>query len=125
MTIEVQEKVDSKTMTYEANTFDFFGKTIVTPNRSYQINSYGQIENVHTSPIDIDQIAGLDKRICSFAINNPVRGPTVEEIRLLIEKYGKKPQIGGGLVILLSQIDAEKRGCKINYLIDYPISKIK
>jgi len=110
---------------YHGDTSKFFGKTIVTPNRAYELNSYGQLVNITTSPIDVEQIAGLDSRICSFAINNPERGPTREELRLLIEKYGKRPQIGRGLAILLSQLDAEKRGCKVNYLIDFPILEIK
>jgi len=115
---------DSK-KSYEDNTPEYFGRTIVTPNRTYRINGCGKIEDVFVCPIDIETIAGLDKRICSFAVNNPARGPTREELRLLIEKYGKKPQKGDGLAILLSKIDAEKRGCKINYVIDYPISEIK
>ena len=121
---QIQEKTASRTA-YGDDTSDFFGKTIVTPNREYQVNSYGQLVNISTSPIDVEQIAGVDPRICSFAINNPVRGPTREELRELIDKSGKKVGIGLGLVILLSKRDAEKRGCKVNYLIDYPICAIE
>jgi len=124
MALLVQEKTESKTA-YGDDTSDFFGKTIITPNREYELNPYGQLVNITTSPIEVEQIAGLDPKICSFVINNPERGPTREELRLLIERYGERPMAGRGLVILLSTIDADKRGCKIKQLVDFPISKIK
>jgi len=125
MPIQIQEKTDSRTKSYNGDISEFLGRTIITPNGEYELNPYGQLVNIATSPIEVEQIAGLDPRICSFAINNPERGPTREELRLLIEQYGERPGIGKGLVILLSSIDADKRGCPIKQLVDFPISKIR
>jgi len=125
MQLQVQERVSSQGVYAGNNLFEFFGKTIVTPHREYGINSYGKLTDVFTCPIEIDQVFGLDTRVCNFLINNPKASPSRRELEELLEKYGKQPKVGLGLVILLSEIDADKRGCRVNSLIDYPITKIK